>query len=177
MLRVCIRTDEDLLATQLASDKAADRGMHLLHQCHAESRFETVAEIIRSVETIDRPNFGLVFEAANLEECRNEYGPDVIRQLAPWIRNVYLQNQRVTENGAVTLNTWSHGPVSFDIIQIPEAGGINFSTVFAGLHAVGYDGTITVHQAGPDEQGVSPVAAAQETNAFLRDLWSKTKPA
>lgn len=174
LLRVCIRSEDDLAVTRLACDKAADRGMTLLHQCHAESEFETVDQIVQSCESIDHPAFGIVFEAANLEECRNNYGVDSIRRLAPWIRNVYLQNQRVTENGSVTLNTWSHGPISFDIIQIPESGGIDFKTVFTGLHDIGYDGIVTVHQAGPDEQGVDATTAAKETASFIRELWEAT---
>lgn len=175
LLRVCIKTDDDLRAAREACRKAADRGMMLLHQCHAESQFETVDQIEKSIETIDHAAFGLVFEAANLEECREDYGLDSIRRLAPWIRNVYLQNQRVSENGAVTLNTWSYGPISFDIIQIPESGGIDFAKVFRALHAIGYDGTVTVHQAGPDEQGVDAVDAARQTAEFLANLWDATK--
>lgn len=169
LIRVCIKTEDNIAAAQRASDEAAERGLTLVHQCHVQSLFETVDDIERRLRQIDRPNFGLIFEAANLEECRQSYDAATIARLAPWIRNVYLQNQRLNPSGAVTLDTWKHGPISFDIIGIPESGGIDFKTVFDGLKQAGYDGVITVHQSAP-EDGKSPVEAARETAVFLRKL-------
>ena len=79
------------------------------------------------------------------------------------------RNQRLNPNGGVTLDTWSHGPISFDIIGIHEPGGIDFPLVFNGLKRVGYDGVITVHQSAP-EDGTSPTVAAAQTAEFLRRL-------
>ncbi len=171
LLRVCVKQQEDIAFAQAAADKAADRGLTLVHQCHTLSLFETLDGIVNSLEEIDRPNFGLIFEAANLEGCRQEYGPAAVERLAPWIRNVYLQNQRVDPNGAVTLDTWCSGPVTFDITQIPEPGGINFVSVFDGLKKIEYDGTITVHQSGPEDGETSAETAATETATYLRKLW------
>jgi sugar phosphate isomerase/epimerase len=169
MIRVCIKTEKDIAAACRAADQAAERGITLVHQCHVQSLFETVNEIESWLKRIDRPNFGLIFEAANLEECRQNYGPATIARLAPWIRNVYLQNQRLTPDGAITLETWTHGPVSFDVIGIHEPGGIDFALVFDGLRQVGYDGIVTVHQSAPQD-GSSPIAAAARTAEFLRQL-------
>lgn len=169
MLRVCLRTQDDIVAAQTAADKAADRGLKLVHQCHATSLFETVDGIVDTLEKIARPNFGLIFEAGNLDECGEPYGTEVIKRLAPWIFNVYLQNQRVDENGSVTLETWVRGPVTLRIMQIPEAGGIDFDAVFHGLSRIGYNGTISVHQAGPEEGTMSATEAAQQTANFLRE--------
>ncbi len=174
LIRVCIKTGEDIAAAQRAADEAAERGLTLVHQCHVQSLFETVDDIERRLREIDRPNFGLIFEAANLEECRQPYGPETIARLAPWIRNVYLQNQRLNPEGAVTLNTWTHGPISFDIIGIPDAGGIDFPSVFEGLKKAGYDGVVTVHQSAP-EDGTSPVVAARQTAEYLRGLMEKSR--
>lgn len=169
LIRVCIKTEDDIVHAARAADEAAERGIALVHQCHVQSLFETVDDIERRLREIDRPNFGLIFEAANLEECRQDYGPATIARLAPWIRNVYLQNQRLNPGGAVTLDTWKHGPISFDIIGIPEPGGIEFQSVFQGLRQIAFDGVITVHQSAP-EKGESPVAAAAQTAAFLRGV-------
>ena len=172
MLRVCLKAEGDIVAAQEAADRAADCGLRLVHQCHATSLFETVDGIVRTLERIDRPNFGLIFEAGNLDECGEAYGPDVIRQLAPWIFNVYLQNQRVDPTGSVTLETWVRGPVTLKILQIPDAGGIDFDSVFRGLADIAYGGTITVHQAGPESGTISVTEAAQQTANFLRDRMS-----
>lgn len=169
MVRVCIKTERDLDAACSAADEASERGITLVHQCHVQSLFETVDEIERRLGEIKRTNFGLIFEAANLEECRQDYGPATIARLAPWIRNVYLQNQRLNPEGAITLDTWTHGPIRFDIIDIPDAGGIKFASVIDGLKQINYDGPITVHQSAP-EDGSSPTIAAARTAAFLRQL-------
>jgi sugar phosphate isomerase/epimerase len=169
LVRVCIKTENDIAAACRAADEAAERRITLVHQCHVQSQFETVDEIEMRLRLIDRPNFGLIFEAANLEECRQDYGPTTIARLAPWIRNVYLQNQRLSADGAVTLDTWTHGPISFDIIGIPDIGGIDFDVVFDGLKQAGYDGIITVHQSAP-EDGTGPTFAAARTATFLRTL-------
>lgn len=169
MIRVCIKTSNDIRAAQLASDEAAKRGITLVHQCHVQSLFETVDQIERCLKQIDRSNFGLIFEAANLEECRQDYGRATIARLAPWIRNVYLQNQRIAANGNVTLETWTHGPISFDIMDIPDEGGIDFVRVFDGLKQAGYDGVVTVHQSAPEE-GAGPIESAAHTAEYLRTL-------
>jgi sugar phosphate isomerase/epimerase len=169
LIRVCIKNEADIVAAQAAADEAAERGLTLVHQCHVQSLFETIDQIEERLREIDRSNFGLIYEAANLEESRQDYGSESIQRLAPWIKNVYLQNQLLNPAGAVTLDTWTHGPISFDIIDIPASGGIDFPLVFSGLKQVGYEGVVTVHQSAP-EQGGSPIAAAAQTSNYLRSL-------
>jgi sugar phosphate isomerase/epimerase len=171
LLRVCVKQQDDIVHAQAAADKAGDRGLTLVHQCHTLSLFETLDGMVECLEAIDRPNFGLIFEAANLEECGQNYGRAAVERLAPWIRNVYLQNQKLNPDGAVTLDTWCRGPVSFDIAQVHEPGGIDFASVLEGLKTIGYDGAITVHQSGPEDNETSAVDAGTETANYLRALW------
>lgn len=168
MIRVALKSDSDIAAARDAADQAAEEGVTLVHQCHTQSLFETVDGIERTLTAIDRPNFGLIYEPANLEICGQDYGPATIHRLAPWIVNVYLQNQVLKPDGAVTLNTWHRGPVRFDLIPIHATGGINFDTIFETLAAIGYDGPVTAHQSGlPTEP---PVETARQTARFLRRL-------
>jgi sugar phosphate isomerase/epimerase len=132
------------------------------------SLFETVEGIERALMAIDRPNFGLIYEPANLELCGQDYGAATIRRLAPWLFNVYLQNQRLRPEGAVTLNTWCRGPVSFDLIPVHAPGGVDFPCVLAALDQVGYAGPITVHQSAVPGEPVQRSAAA--TVRYLRGL-------
>lgn len=166
MIRVALKEPADILAAQAAADIAADAGIQLVHQCHTLSLFETLEGIERTLTAIDRPNFGLIYEPANLELCGQAYGPSAIRRLAPWIFNVYLQNQRVHAEGDVTLDTWCRGPVRFDIIPIHETDGIDFSSVLSGLRSIDYEGSITVHQSAPE--GQSPLDSMQSTANYLR---------
>lgn len=168
MIRVALKRSDDILWAQRAADEAAKRDLKVVHQCHTLSMFETVDAIERTLRKIDRPNFGLIYEPANLELCGQDYGAATLERLAPWIFNVYLQNQKLRTDGAVTLDTWCSGPKSFDIIQIHEPGGIDFSKAFAGLKDIGYDGSVTVHQSAPE--GASPATSARATAQFLRDL-------
>ena len=167
-IRVAIKQQEDIPHAQRAAEEAADRGMTLLHQCHIQSLFETVDSIVATLEAIDRPNFRLIYEPANLEECEQPYGQDAIGRLAPWIDNVYLQNQRIHPDGNITLETWHRGPVTFDLLAVHEPGGIDFPSIITALKGIGYDGYITVHQSAPPEG--SAVDAAKETAVFLHGL-------
>jgi len=167
-IRVAVKQESDIAHAQLAADEAAERGLQLVHQCHTLSLFETVDGIERTLTAIDRPNFGLVYEPANLEICGQDYGPATIERLAKWVFNVYLQNQLLKPDGALTLPTWCAGDVSFDLIPVHAPGGVDFGLVFAGLKAIGYDGAVTVHQSA--QPGETPEASAADTADFLREL-------
>ena len=162
LIRVALKKEEDISWAQRAADEAAPLGLKLVHQCHVESLFETVAGIERTLRQINRPNFGLIYEPANLELCGQDYGPKTVERLAPWIFNVYLQNQMLRPDGEITLNTWCRGPVRFDLIPIHAAGGIDFEGVFQGLAAIGYRGPVTVHQAGQKGESLRTPDAMRE---------------
>ncbi|MEW6158407.1 MAG: TIM barrel protein [Verrucomicrobiota bacterium] len=168
MIRVALKSAADIPWAQHAADEALALDLKLVHQCHTQSLFETVAGIEQTLQAIHRPNFGLVFEPANLELCGQSYGLETMDRLAPWIFNVYLQNQRLTPEGSVSLNTWCRGPVRFELMPIHASGGIDFRAVFEGLAAIGYAGPITAHQA---QIPLEPVDhTARETAAFLIQL-------
>jgi len=168
LIRVALKKEEDIEWAQRAADEAAGRALKLVHQCHTQSLFETVKGIERTLRGIDRPNFGLIYEPANLELCGQDYGPKTIQRLAPWIFNVYLQNQVLKADGTMKLNTWSRGQVPFDLIPIHASGGINFNSVFQGLAEIQYRGTVTVHQAGCSTE--PPGESAKATADFLKRL-------
>ena len=105
IVRVALRKDEDIAWAQRAADAARERGIRLAHQCHTRSLFEKSDEILDVLRRIGRPNFGLTYEAANLEACGQDYGAAAIRRFAPHIINVYLQNQRLDAAGDSVLRT------------------------------------------------------------------------
>ena len=171
MIRVALKHEEDIAFAQQAADLAADIDLLLVHQCHTLSLFETVDSIEATLRKIDRPNFGLVYEPANLEICGEPYGCETIQRLRKWIFNVYLQNQVLKSDGAITLPTWCRGPVSFDLQPVHEPGGVDFAAVVSGLRDVGYEGYVTVHQSSPE--GEAPETSARKTAQFLRALISR----
>lgn len=168
LVRVALKSKDDIAWAQRAADKAAEVGIRLVHQCHTLSLFETVDSIVDTLQRIDRENFGLVYEPANLELCGQDYGPESMLRLAPWIFNVYLQNQMLRSDGAVTLDTWCRGPVAFNIIPVHAKGGLDFPLILQGLERIGYQDFVTVHQSATE--GESPAESAQRTADYLRTM-------
>lgn len=168
LVRVALKSAADIPWAQKAADDAAKAGIRLVHQCHTLSLFESVESIVDTLERIDRPNFGLIYEPANLQICGQDYGPATLRRLAPWIFNVYLQNQVLRAEGTVTLNTWCRGPVAFNIVPIHAPGSLDFPMVFEAIRSIGYDGFVTVHQSATE--GETPAQSALRTAEYLRQL-------
>lgn len=170
LIRVALKSSADIVWAQRAADEAAERQLQLVHQCHTLSLFETLASIEATLRAIDRPNFGLIYEPANLEICGQPHTGAALERLAPWIMNVYLQNQTMRAADTispetVTLETWCRGPVSFDLRPIHDPGGIDFDQVLSGLQLIGYDGWVTVHQAAG---ATGPGESARLTAEYLR---------
>lgn len=165
LIRVCLKTEDDIAAAAKAADQARQRGLRLAHQCHTNSLFETVDQILDVLGRIDRPNFGLIYEPANLMLCGQSYGANTLRRLAPYLMNVYVQNHRLADDGPVCLPTRVRGDVRYHDIPLWEPGGVDFDVVFAGLRAIDYKGYVTVHQQFGKLMG--PEEAAVKSHAFL----------
>tara|TARA_R110002095_G_scaffold101086_1_gene88851 strand:- start:4686 stop:5513 length:828 start_codon:yes stop_codon:yes gene_type:complete len=149
LVRVCLKTEADIPYAQQAADLAAAQGMQLVHQFHPACLFEEVAQSVAVLKQINRSNVGLIYEPASLLMCGQEYGESTIRQILPWLMNVYVQNLVITADGPDHLETWCQGDRPFQLLPYwDESGrGIDFQQVISGLKAVGYDGFFTVHQA------------------------------
>ena len=166
LLRISMKTPDDLDHARHAADEAKERGIRLAHQCHTRSLFETVDETLEVLRSIGHQNFGLIYEPANLELCGQEVAGATIEALAPWIFNVYVQNQRLHPDGADRLTTWCRGEVAFDQIPRWDPSGLYFERIIADLAEVGYDSWVTVHQASAGLGG--GVTAARKSAEFLR---------
>ena len=66
LIRVCLKNSDDIPWAQRAADVALGRGMRLAHQCHTTTLFEQIERSLEVLNQIDRPNFGLIYEPANL---------------------------------------------------------------------------------------------------------------
>jgi len=171
LLRVCLKTEDDIVAAQHAADQAAERNLRLAHQSHTRSLFETVSGSLDVLRRINRSNFGLIYEPANLALCGEDYGPETLQAFAPHLFNVYLQNHVPDPNGDTPMTTWTRGVVNSSLRPLDEPGGIDFARVFEGLHAIHYDGYITLHHAfGGD---MLPREAANRSAQFLNTFISQ----
>lgn len=167
LIRVCMKREEDIAAAAHAADEARERGIRLAHQCHTNSLFETVDQIVEVLTRVNRENFGLIYEPANLMLCGQPYGEAALARFAPWLMNVYVQNHRLAADGPVCLPTRVRGDVRYHDIPLWQAGGVDFDSVFSGLRAVGYDGHVTVHQQFAKLMGAEE--AATQSFAFLSE--------
>ncbi len=166
LIRVCLKTDADIEDVQRAADQAAERTIRLAHQCHTTTLFEQVDRSLEVLDRIGRPNFGLIYEPANLMLCGEQYDESVLRLFQPWLMNVYVQNHALDPDGPVALETWCLGVRRYRHIHIWEPGGVHFESVIAGLQTIGYDGFFTVHQAYAEIMG--PREAAVESAGYLQ---------
>jgi sugar phosphate isomerase/epimerase len=168
LMRIGMKKEEDIVWAQRACDEARERGIRLAHQSHTLSLFETVDGSLDVLKRVGRPNFGLIYEPANLDLCEQDYGPDTLRRFFPCLFNVYVQNHRKKPDGRVTLDTWTKGRVSFDPIRLQDQGGIDFPVIIDALRDMGYDGYITVHQAFTEI--MEPEDAARQSHDYLNGL-------
>jgi sugar phosphate isomerase/epimerase len=172
LIRVCLKHERDIEQAQRAADLAAARGIRLAHQCHTTTLFEQVQPLLEILARINRSNFGLIYEPANLMLCGEPYDERALRQLRPHLMNVYVQNHRLDPQGPVSPETWCLGVQRFHHIPLWEPGGVDFDAVMEGLKAVGYDGYFTVHQAYAELMG--PREAAVRSTEYLRSFGSFT---
>ena len=147
LIRVCLKKNEDIPHAREAAKEAAARDIRLARQCHTTSIFEQVDQILANLEAIGQSNFGLIYEPANLMLCGESYGTDTLRQLAPHMMNVYIQNHRLDPEGPVSLPTYCCGEVYFHHQPIWKAGGVDTVSVFEGLKEIDWSGHFTIHQA------------------------------
>ena len=168
LIRVCLKEQVDIEAARLASDKARERGIRLAHQCHTQSLFETIEGCLAVCNQVDRPNFGLIYEPANLALCGEPYGPEAIERLAEVIFNVYLQNHTPDPQGTLIMDTWSQGRIPTTLHRFTDPGGIDMPAVILGLKGIDYTGSVTLHHTQLDV--VSPLEAAANSAGFLLDL-------
>ena len=127
LIRVCLKEPADIAFARQAADLAAQRGIRLAHQCHTTSLFEEVDQILDVLADINRDNFGIIYEPANLLLNGQDYGMKTIQRLAPHIMNVYVQNHRLDPEGPEVLDTFCRGPVSFHHLYLWETGGVDFA--------------------------------------------------
>ncbi len=146
LVRVMMKADTDIPHARQAADEAAERGIRLSHQTHTCTLFETVTGAVRVLKAVNRPNFGVTFEPANLMLAGQPFGRKAVQALEPWIFNVYIQNHRLNENGTHIQETWSRGPSGFDLVPLNAPDGIDFRETLDALSETGYNGYVTVHQ-------------------------------
>lgn len=167
LIRIGMKAATDIEWARKASDEAAERGIRLAHQCHTCTLFETVEMSVDVLRKVDRPNFGVIYEPANLLVCGQEYGRATLEALRPWLMNVYLQNMRVHDEGRQVIETWINGPVKFDLVPFGHPEGIDYGPILEVLSGHDYAGYVTVHHNVAD--GMDVEDGARSFAEYLRE--------
>jgi sugar phosphate isomerase/epimerase len=167
LLRVCLKRCEDIAFARLAAERAGRRGLRLAHQCHTASLFEEVGPLVQVLAEIGQPNFGLIYEPANLLLCGQSYGPDTLAKVRPYLMNVYVQNHRLDAHGPCALTTFCLGEVRYQQLDPWDRQGIDMQLVASGLRGIGYQGFVTIHQA----QGLTTARAVRDFAARCASLF------
>jgi sugar phosphate isomerase/epimerase len=168
LLRVMVRSDEEIDLLRAACDMVAEQGIRFAHQTHWYTLLETVDGALDVVKRVDRPSFGLTFEPANLMLCGSEYGRRAIERLAPYLFNAYFQNMRIVGGGPVVWRPTNGDPVAAEYAPVGDHTAIDVRETIATLRDVGYDGWFTVHQ--PLQPGETVEHAIRSSRAALADL-------
>lgn len=168
LIRIGMKKEDDVRWAQRACDEARERKIRLAHQSHQMTLFETVDGAVDTLKRVNRPNFGIVYEAGNWMACGQDYGPKTIARIKPWLMNVYVQNYRLSPAGKTKMQTWTRGTVALDLIGSWEPGGVDYPQVFKALHDVGYAGYITAF--GAFSVFATPEEAAARSYRYLQPL-------
>lgn len=168
LVRVMMHGAADIPFAQLAADMAAGRGLALAHQTHWGTLCETADDALATVRAVDRANFGITYEPANLLACGGPHGADAIARLAPHLSNVYFQNVRLAPAGSHVFRTRRRGPVALDYVALDDPRGFDWGALVGALRDAGYDGWISVHQ--PLRMGQTAEDAIAEAARVFRPL-------
>ena len=145
LARVMITDEADIEYARRAALSASARGIQLAHQTHVGTLLETVDETVAVAQRLGTAGFGITVEPANLLAAGDASGPAEIGLLAPYLVNVYLQNQKLDDDGDTVIKL-RNSSVRMRNLPLDAGEGIDLESLFEGLENVGYDGPVTVHQ-------------------------------
>jgi sugar phosphate isomerase/epimerase len=171
LVRVMIHDASDLPNVQRSADIAKERGVKLCQQIHWGSLFETTSEALSIIKAVNRPNFGVTYEPANLLACGETPSPDNLRRLFPHLFNFYFQNIKLDANSPVTFNTRKNGSVGVRFLPISSRDGIDMRPLTTTLRELGYDDWFTIHQPLLTAQTVQDVI--RQSSEFISNHFEK----
>ncbi len=166
MIRVGMKKEADIPWAQRAADEARERNMRLVHHAESFTLFENFELALKTLEAINRPNFGLQHDEAQWLANTPNYREDLIvphiKAMAPYLWEVFIKN-----------NPGGNGSMVRPEIKLDAAGGREYSTRCSkACTAIGYQGWIQVHE-GMDSYGGNAQVAAVESYKYLKRYTDK----
>ena len=154
LIRIMIKNRDDIFYAKKALDEAKERNLKLLQQTHWGTLAETLDETVKLIKTINRQNFGITFEPANLMACGSDFNKNALNQLLPYTENFYFQNIILDKKGKHVFPTIHNGDVSIKYVSLDNSNGINVFSFLDFLREKKYDKWFTVHQPLLEDQTV-----------------------
>jgi sugar phosphate isomerase/epimerase len=166
LVRIMIKNNEDIIYAQKALDEASERGIILTQQTHWGTLAETVEDTLFLIKKINRDNFAITFEPANLMACGGKYNVDALKTLLPYIVNFYFQNIILDHNGKHVFKTYRNGNIKVSYVPLDDHRGIPIDPLLILLKEMNYKGWVTVHQPLLDRQDIDE-AIKEAANVFM----------
>ncbi|MEW6427117.1 MAG: sugar phosphate isomerase/epimerase [Thermodesulfobacteriota bacterium] len=119
-------------------------GVRVLIEPEPELLIENSRQFLSFIETVDQSVFGLNFDIGHFF-CVGEDPAALIRQLAPWLGHVHLED--------IAADRRHHH-------LLPGRGAIEFAPIFAALADIGYQGFVTIELYPYEDKPVEAARAA-----------------
>ncbi len=165
LVRIMVKSEDDIIYAQKALDEALERGITLSQQTHWGTLAETIDETLTLINKINRKNFGITFEPANLMACGSDYSINGLKKLLPYLVNFYFQNIIVDKNGSHEFKTNASGNLKVKYVPLNDSKGILVHPFIKFLNEVKYKGWFTIHQPLANNQTVED-AIKEASNLF-----------
>lgn len=167
LIRIMIKKSDDIFYAKKALDEAKERNLKLLQQTHWGTLAETLDETVTLIKTINRQNFGITFEPANLMACGSDFNNNALNQLLPHTENFYFQNIILDKKGKHIFPTTHNGDVKVKYVSLDNSKGLNVFSFLDFLKEKKYDKWFTIHQPLLEDQTVE-VAIENASKLFLQ---------
>ena len=166
LIRIMIKNSDDIFYAKKALDEAKERNLKLLQQTHWGTLAETLDETVTLIKTINRQNFGITFEPANLMACGSDFNNNALNQLLPHTENFYFQNIILDKKGKHIFPTTHNGDVKVKYVSLDNSKGLNVFSFLDFLKEKKYDKWFTIHQPLLENQTVE-IAIKNASKLFL----------
>lgn len=160
----------DIQWIQRACDLLEPLRLRLATQIHTGGPFESIDCCLQTLLSINRKNFGIFYDPANLFEAGEEYGEKSVERLGNHILQLSVQNVRVAQSDEP--GVWEHQGRYFCRCQLGDPRGLDYEGVFRGLRSIGFRGYITLNEPKPSTTDYESFARASAE--YLRNLISRT---
>jgi L-ribulose-5-phosphate 3-epimerase len=104
--------------------------------------------MLRAIKDVDQPNLGVGLDTANLILYGKANPSDALDIIGPYVRSMHAKDGK-----------WPTNPMRLGEEVLIGSGMVDFATVFAKLHKLGYTGAVTIERETSGPQQIEDVRA------------------